>query len=610
MSLKARKELLASIAPRYRAAPKADKQRILDEFTAATGYHRKYALTLLNTVSATAVKEDQPLSRRPRKTLYHSEVQAALVMLWEAAGRICSKRLVPFLPQLVEVMERHGYLSLTEVTRERLLMISPATVDRLLAQTRRASKGRGRTTTLPGSLLKHHVPLRTFSDWDDLRVGFIEADLVAHCGTSTEGSYLYTLTMTDVSTAWTECLALLYRDQDTVLRGLRLGRERLPFPLLGLDTDNGSEFLNYLLLGYCEREEITFTRSRAYKKNDQCHVEQKNGSIVRRFIGYDRFEGIEGIEACRALAELYETMRLYVNFFQPSMKLTSKERRGSKVVKKYDKAQTPYQRVLASGEVSEAAKQALREQFHRLDPVALLARLEGLQDRFWHHAYVPARELNGSEQPSTAATSPLVVAARPTRDVVALSGVAATASVVAMSPSLGGDGASVPAAASVSPAAKEPADRAGRMYRKTKRKGRYHLVKHTWRTRPDPFAEVWPEVEEQLRKRPHLAAKTLFVRLQERYPGRFKDGQLRTMQRRVKAWRLQQASFVAKEIGLVLSREVGVDDVRGVAPSPVRNERVQVSGQVGLVSCVHTTCQSQHLVFTYASTTSTVRATG
>ena len=297
MSLKARKKLLHSVAPRYRDASKPEKQRILSEFTMSTGYHRKYATMLLNQVP-TPDAVSIP-ARRTRRVRYDAEVQAALVTTWEAAGRICSKRLVPFLPQLVEVLERRGYLTLTDRTRERLLAVSPATADRLLSRRLQADKPRGRTTTLPGSLLKHHVPVRTFTDWDDLRLGFVEADLVAHCGTSTAGSYVHTLTLTDVSTGWTECLALPYRDQETVLRALKVGRERLPFELLGLDTDNGSEFLNYGLLDYCAREEITFTRSRTYKKNDQCHVEEKNGSVVRRFVGYDRFEGLE---ACRALA--------------------------------------------------------------------------------------------------------------------------------------------------------------------------------------------------------------------------------------------------------------------------------------------------------------------
>ena len=545
MSLNARHELFSCVAPRYRAANKAEKQLILDEFTASTGYHRKYAIALLNQPPAIQGTRSARRGGRSRKGQYPPEVQAALLTIWEAAGRICSKRLVPFLPELVEVMERQGYLSLSTQAREQLLAISPATVDRLLAPARQAGKARGRTTTLPGSLLKHHVPIRTFSDWDDLRPGFLEADLVAHCGTSTAGSYLHTLTMTDVATGWTECLALLYRDQDTVLRGFRAGRERLPFPLLGLDTDNGSEFLNVMLLGYCQREQITFTRSRAYQKNDQCHVEEKNGSVVRRFVGYDR---LEGIQACRALAELYQRMRLWVNFFQPSMKLISKERRGSKIIKKYDQARTPFQRVLASQEISEQAKQALGEQFEALDPVRLRAELEALQDRLWQYANRPARSLDTQGQ------VPVIEPVTGAVATLSLSG------VIVQQGGIGGDGAgqvapvSPSARGSANPARLSPSER---MYHKAKRKGRYHLVKHTWRTWPDAFAGVWPEIEEQLRGQPHLEAKRLFQGLQERHPGRFKAGQLRTLQRRVKAWRQRQASMLSEQIGLVLGQAEG-----------------------------------------------------
>ena len=215
-----------------------------------------------------------------------------------------------------------GILRWKPRTKKLLIGMSVSTADRLLAPIRRAERLRGKSTTLPGSLLKHLVPIRTFADWDDSRPGFVEADLVAHCGSSTAGSYLHTLTVTDVAIGWTECLAIPYRDQDTVLKSLEIARRRLPFPLLGLDTDNGSEFLNYALVAYCERESITFTRSRAYKKNDQCYVEQKNGSVVRRFVGYERFEGLT---PCQVLSRLYQVLRLYVNFFQPSMKLISKK---------------------------------------------------------------------------------------------------------------------------------------------------------------------------------------------------------------------------------------------------------------------------------------------
>jgi len=359
MSLKSRRELVASIAPRYRQAPKKEKQAILDEFTAATGYHRKYAITILNNFEPDERPSHEP-RRRSRQREYTPEVEDALITVWEATYRICSKRLVPFLPDIVDAMERHGHLSLSPETRDKLLSISAATVDRLLHETRHGDKQSGAVTTRPGALIKNLVPIRTFSEWDDCRPGFIEADLVAHCGDDTGGSFLHTLTMTDVASGWTECMALLFRDQETTLRGIKIGRNRLPMALLGLDTDNGSEFLNYLLIEYCEDETITFTRSRAYKKNDQCHVEQKNGAIVRNFVGYDRFEGIE---PCRILDDLYLHLRLYVNFFQPSVKLVAKQRDGARVRKQYDRAQTPCQRLLADESVPKETKQNLRAQF-------------------------------------------------------------------------------------------------------------------------------------------------------------------------------------------------------------------------------------------------------
>lgn len=206
--------------------------------------------------------------------------------------------------------------------------------------------------------------------------GFVEVDLVAHCGESTHGEYLNSLTMTDISTTWTECFALRNRSQQTVSQAIKQARTRLPFALLGIDSDNGTEFINAHLFNYCKQEHITFTRSRPYKKNDQAHVEQKNWSIVRQVIGYDRYEGEV---ACEALAALYEVVRLYTNFFQPSMKLLSKERLGSKVKKTYEEAKTPYQRVLASPQVSEEVKDALRKLYLTLNPVVLLRQIEQCQ---------------------------------------------------------------------------------------------------------------------------------------------------------------------------------------------------------------------------------------
>lgn len=287
MSLRARQELASSLAPRYLTAGRREKQIILDEFTASTGYHRKTAIRVLSNPPS----PKRSARQTNRKRCYDDDVRTALEDLWEKGGRICSKRLVPFLPALLSALERHGRLSLRPDVRERILSLSPATADRLLRGVKRRRRLRGIGTTKPGSLLKHQVRVRTFSEWDEAIPGFMEADLVAHCGTSMAGTYLHSLTLTDISSGWTECMALIYRDQHIVVEGLKQGIAQLPFPLAGLDTDNGSEFLNRVLIGFCEREQIDFTRSRPYRKNDQCYIEQKNGAVVRRFVGYDRYEG-------------------------------------------------------------------------------------------------------------------------------------------------------------------------------------------------------------------------------------------------------------------------------------------------------------------------------
>ena len=296
---------------------------------------------------------------------------------------VCGKRLVPFLPELIPTMERHGHLSLSDKTRAHLLELSAATADRIFRQSRVDHRPHGKTTTKSGQLLKHRVPIRTFADWADTRPGFMEAELVAHCGANSEGPFLHTLVLTDVATCWTECLTLLRRTEADILQALTTARQILPFRLVGLNTDSGSEFMNYGLLAYCERETIQFTRGRARRKNDQCFVEQKNGSIVRQLVGYARYEGSL---AYRQLAELYRVVRFCVNFFQPSMKLKTRIRDGSQVTKRYDIAQTPYQRLSNSDALDPEVRDRLAAIYERSDPVDLLRQLEKLQDAFWRHA--------------------------------------------------------------------------------------------------------------------------------------------------------------------------------------------------------------------------------
>jgi hypothetical protein len=374
MSRNSKRELLEAIRPRYLRASKAEKTRILDEFVASTGYHRKHAIRLLkHGVKASGKK-------KPGKSkIYQGEVVIALTKIWAICGQICSRRLHPFVPEMVDVLERHGELKLTETTRGLLLQMSRATMDRCLKSVRDQPR-RGLSTTKPGTLLKQAIPVRTFADWDDARPGFVEIDLVAHCGDSTHGEYLNTLNVVDISTGWCECLILANRSQRQVSAAIERLRQRLPFPLLGIDSDNDSAFINDNLYRYCEDEEITFTRSRPYKKNDQAHVEQKNWTAVRRLIGYDRYESVQAL----ALFEtIYHDWRLYVNFFQPVLKLVEKRRVGSKVIKKYDTARTPYQRALESSDVSQQNKERLRQLYPTLNPVALRHRIDANLDKLW-----------------------------------------------------------------------------------------------------------------------------------------------------------------------------------------------------------------------------------
>jgi Integrase core domain len=271
-----RRALLKQFAPQYRSASSAQKRVLLDAFVQATGYHRGSGMWLLNHAEEVL---HAPMSACASH--YGPEVQHALFLAWNAANRICAKRLIPFLPTLIEALERHGHLHLTKECRSQLLAMSAATADRLLSSQRTLGQ-RGLSTTRAGTLLKQQIPICTFEEWNETQPGFLEADLMAHCGTDIEGGYLYTLTLTDVATGWTECFPLLYRSQETVLAAFQRARTLFPFPILGIDTDNGGEFINEVLIAFCEQEQISFTRERPYLKNDQCFVEQKNGAIVRK----------------------------------------------------------------------------------------------------------------------------------------------------------------------------------------------------------------------------------------------------------------------------------------------------------------------------------------
>ena len=361
-------ELAGVVRARYLRADRRGKAAILDEFVASTGYHRKAAIRLLRHGPP---PERQGHGGRPRR--YSSVVVGALRVAAEVSGWLCGKRLAPFLEELVPALEAERALALSDEDRAALVAMSPATVDRRLAPFRRQLRPRGWGTTKPGTLLKQQIPVHTYTPWEDERPGFLEIDLVAHCGTSTAGHYLNTLVATDVATGWTECEALWGKGQAAVVEALGQIRDRLPFALLGLDSDNGSEFLNALLLRWCTDQRLTFTRSRPYWKNDQAHVEQKNWSVVRKLIGYDRYESREALAALRAV---YEPLRLWTNHWQPALKLVAKERDGARVRKRYDAARTPYRRVLAAVDLDPAARQHLDAQHAASGPVALRRRLD------------------------------------------------------------------------------------------------------------------------------------------------------------------------------------------------------------------------------------------
>jgi hypothetical protein len=375
MSHRSKQELSEALRTRYRRAKKTEKQLILDEFVAATLYHRKYAIRVLNQ----AVRRNHP-KKRGRQKIYQGEVVVVLEQIWEVCGRICSKRLHPFLPEMVKVLERTGELQISAETEALLLQMSRPTIDRCLKRTRQTHP-HGLSTTKPGTLLKKAIPIHTYTPWNEEKPGFLEIDLVAHCGDTSEGQFVNTLTSTDLSTGWTECLPVLPRNKQTVFEAIKVMRSRLPFDLLGLDSDNGSEFINDLLFQYCQYQKITFTRSRPYQKNDQAHVEQKNWSIVRRLIGYDRFETQAQF---LLLQSIYENLRLYSNFFQPVLKLISKEKVDNKSIKRYDTAATPYQRVLLSKDIPLVAKVSLTNLYVQLNPVTLRTTIDQKVDQLWN----------------------------------------------------------------------------------------------------------------------------------------------------------------------------------------------------------------------------------
>lgn len=384
-----RKAVTKQMAKRYAKASKKGKGVMLDELCKLTGWTRRHARRALTQAL------EQPKRPAVRSKIYGQEVGDALGFIWALLGAPAGKRLAPFLPEIIEVLERTGERAFAPEVRAKLLRISAATIDRMLAPERARLRIRGRSGTKPGSILKRQIPIRTFADWDDARPGFCEVDLVAHDGGSGDGEFCQTLVLTCVATGWTEMRALRNKAQRWSFAAIVDIEATMPFPLLGLDSDNGSEFINDQLYRWCQANEVTFTRSRPYRKNDSCFVEQKNFPIVRQQVGYARYDTEAELQV---LTELYGYLRLFVNFFQPQMKLVSKARRGAKVTRRYDTATTPYRRALASRKIDAETKAALTQTYLGLNPVALRRRIGDLQDRLL--------EVNRTKQPKEVRYSP------------------------------------------------------------------------------------------------------------------------------------------------------------------------------------------------------------
>jgi transposase InsO family protein len=358
----ARREYAEELRGRYALATRREKGRILDEYCRTTHVHRKAAIRTLRRVGPQA-------RRRPgRPCRYAGAVRAVVAELWELSGRLCGKLLVPVLPLLLPALERHRGQTLTPAQRALLLGISAATLDRLLRPVRQRQGRQPRRAAGAASALKQQISIRTWSEWAGVRPGEVQGDLVLHCGETTAGFYLATLLVIDVATGWTELEPVWGLHADRVGSAVHHVRARLPVPLVAWHSDNGAEFINDGLFGWCRRHGIAFTRGRPYRKNDQAWVEQRNGLAVRRIVGHDRYSSRA---AFATLQRLYPLLRLHLNFFRPLRKLVSKTRVGSKVIKRYDAAHTPYQRLLATGVLSPAQQHALAAQLAGLDPVTL-----------------------------------------------------------------------------------------------------------------------------------------------------------------------------------------------------------------------------------------------
>ena len=368
LNMKERDSVTKEIANRYKNATKNEKKAILNEYISLTGFNRKYAISKINSCikrktytfnnkTMISCKVEVP-KRKKRKYIskYDKTFQGSLIAIWTFFDYMCGQRLVPFIKENIAELIKERSFKITDVIKEKLLTISSATVNRLLKEPRKKNKLHGIPTTKAGKGLNQLIPIRVFFDWDERVPGFFEIDTVSHDGGNASGEHIYTVTATDVSFGWTEIRPVLNKAQRWVKESIEDIKNCLPYKMLGIDSDNGSEFKNYQLVKWCEDNEITFTRGRSYKKNDNCFVEQKNNSVVRHLVGYHRYEGQQALQT---LEKLYKLWCLLVNYFYPSMKILEKERKDAHVYKKYDDAKTPYKRCLESDKLSDEEKQKL-----------------------------------------------------------------------------------------------------------------------------------------------------------------------------------------------------------------------------------------------------------
>jgi len=381
------REYAEAVRARYGAASRKEKGRMLDEYCRTTGCHRKAAIRRLRAARPSR-------GGGGRRRVYGPELRGPLVQLWEMSGRLCGKLWVAWVQTALPALEGHDAVSLQPRERKQLLALSAATVDRLLRPARQQRGRQPRAGAAAVSALKAQVPVRTWSEWVGVTPGQLQGDLVLHCGESTDGFYLSTLCAVDVATSWTELVAVWGVGHERVGGAVHHVAAQLPVPLRAWHSDNGSEFLNRGAVDWCRRHAIAFTRGRPYRKNDQAWVEQKNGLVVRRLVGYDRYTSRA---AHSALQALYDLLRLHLNFLRPVRKLLSKQRVGAKILKRYDAAQTPYQRLLATNVLTPAARAALEQQFLALNPATLAAAIQHRLERLWSLA--DRRPLGGAPRP-------------------------------------------------------------------------------------------------------------------------------------------------------------------------------------------------------------------